>query len=168
MGREACTTNGHRMNAEDMRVEIEAVYAAEITRRATPGAHPPIRAGLNGPAVGITPLSWSLVIPAAAESLTVDEFRVQFGDHAGEELASMGLSYGCTQFARLTVQDREGVKVASQGGRGVPRVRQRQFVVHALGWGQKPDPEFIHKQTWPHAIGADVPEGSKRPKGDAQ
>jgi hypothetical protein len=155
------------MTPDEMRAEIEAVYAAAIRRAAVPGAHPPIRAGLAGPAAGITPMSWTLSIPAQAETLTREEFRVQFGDHAGEELASQGLSYGCTQFARLTVQDRPAVKVASQGGRGVPRIRPRAFIVHALGWGHKV-PEFVHTPSWPHRMGADVPETSKRPKGDVQ
>lgn len=140
-----------------MRAEIEAAFVATIAKESPPGAHPPVRAGLNGPAVGITPLAWSQVLKSDADLAAV-----------GEGLAMAGLYYGCTQFARLTVQDRPEVRVASQGGRGITRKRPRAFVVHALGWGHPADPEFVHVRSWPHAIGAEVPETSKRPKGDAQ
>lgn len=147
------------MTAEEMQTEIETVYAGRLGDRG----------GLTArvPPAGVTPLSWHLAIPAAAENLTRKQFRVQFGDHAGEELASVGLSHGCTQFARLTVQDREEVQVASQGGRGIPRKRPRAFIVRAIGWGHKV-PEYTHTPTWPHAVGDAVPETSKLPKGDVQ
>jgi hypothetical protein len=154
------------LTVEEMRVEIERVYAAAIRRAVVPGEHPAIRAGLKGPAVGITPLSWHVGISEEAEAVTPEEFREKYAEPAGQTLASEGLSYGCTQFAKLIIRDRPEVKVPSMGGRGLARKRPRVFIVHALGWGHKPDPEFIHKQAWPHAIGEDVPETSKRPKGD--
>lgn len=144
-----------------MRFEIESVYAAVLAVK-----KPSTRTGQDVPE-GVTPLSWHLTIPAAAESLTREEFRQQFGDHAGEELASQGLSYGCTSFAKLRVRDREAVKVASQGGRGMDRRRPRVFIVDALGWGQKPV-DYEHRSVWPHAMGSDVPDASRRPKGEAQ
>lgn len=145
-----------------MRVEIASVYGDVLQTK-----KPSVRVAEAVPA-GVTPLSWHIVIPAAAEALTPEEFRVQFGDHAGEELALVGLSHGCTTFGPLRVQDREAVQVRGQAGRGIPRKRERAFVVHALGWGNKKAPDYVHSPAWPHAMGADVPETSKLSKGDAQ
>lgn len=135
------------MNAEDVRFEIESVYAAVLETK-----KPSVRTRQDLPA-GVTPLSWHLEIPATAEGLTAAEFRVQYGDHAGEELALIGLSHGCTTFAPLRVQDRPKVQVRSQGGRGIPRKRERSFIVHALGWGNKKAPDYVHTPVWPHRIG---------------
>lgn len=113
------------MNAEDMRFEIESVYAAVLETK-----KPSVRTGQELPA-NITPLSWHLQIPATAEGLTAAEFRVQFGDHAAEELALLGLEYGCTQFAKLTVRERDFAQVR---GHMKTHKRERAFIVHALGW----------------------------------
>jgi hypothetical protein len=145
------------MTAEEMRFEIESVYAAVLQTK-----KPSVRTGQDLPA-GLTPLSWHIEIPAGAESLSREQFRQQYGDHAGEELASQGLSYGCTSYARLIVRDREAAKVQSQGRRG-QRKRARVFIVHAYGWGQKAQ-DYAHTPVWPHRMGADVPATSK---GEAQ
>lgn len=84
----------------------------------------------------ITPLSFWFGIPASAENLDAQAFMVAYGSKAAAELANAGIgpTQGCTVFAPIRVEDRPEVKVASQGGRGIPRKRERQFIVHALGW----------------------------------
>lgn len=144
-----------------MSAEIESVYASALTVK-----KPGVMTGQTVPA-GVTPLSWSADMPIAVEVLSLDEFRASFAEHIGEQLALAGLGYSCTSFAKLIVQDRPALEVRSQGGRGIPRIRPRVFIVHALGWGHKV-PDYVHEKVWPHAIGADVPESSKRPKGDIQ
>jgi hypothetical protein len=150
------------VTAEEMRFEIESVYAAVLQTK-----KPSVHTGQDIPE-GVTPLAWHHEIPASAADMTPEDFRVQFGDNAGEQLALEGLSHGCTSFAKLTVRDREAVSVASQGGRGIPRRRERKFIVHALGWGQRKPAEYEHTPVWPHAMGADVPETSKVSKGEKQ
>lgn len=142
------------MTTEDMRVEIESVMTSVLAFR-----KPSAKVGQAVPE-GVTPLSWHVAIATDAENATPEQFRERYADPAGQALASMGLDHGCTSFAHLRVQDRESVKVASQGGRGIPRKRERAFIVHALGWGHKQS-EYSHTPVWPHAMGQDVPAASK-------
>lgn len=118
------------MTPEEIRSEVEAVYDAVLQKAKKPKvklkAEPPCSA-----CSGVTAQSWFVKIPEEARSLSVEEFRVQFGDHAGEELASAGLSYGLTSFAPLRVQDRPA---AEHRGSARLHKRKREFIVHAMGW----------------------------------
>lgn len=147
------------MTAEDIRFEIEKVYASILETH-----KPSVKTGQPVPE-GVTPQTWHVQFLAAdVADLTKEQFRQRFVDPAATSLADQGLALGLTSFGKLTVKDRPAVAVASQGGRGINRRRERQFIVHALGWGGKPGPEYVHRPVWPHAMGADVPETSK---GDA-
>lgn len=113
-----------------MATELERYYVAELERIA-PGA----KVGAVVPP-GVTPLSFSYAIPDSVADVDALTFMAAEGYAAVRELAiaGSGPTHQCNHFARLTVQDRPEVKVPSQGGRGIPRKRERQFIVHALGW----------------------------------
>lgn len=137
------------MTLEEIRSAMESVFAATVQRE---GGH----YAQTVPA-GVTPMSWHEEIKDETDLAA-----------RAEGMAMAGLFYGCEHFARIRVQDRATVRMKSQGGRGIERRRPRAVIVHALGWSDKPIPEYVHAKVWPHAIGADVPESSKISKGDAQ
>lgn len=147
------------MTAEEMRAEIEFAYIAAV-KLAAPGA----KVGLSVPQ-GVTPISFSYLIPASAEDLDAHTFMARYGYDVAYELASAGtgVTHRCTHFAPIRVQDRPAVQVRGQGGQGGYRKRERAFIVHALAWGHHV-PEYSHTKVWPHAIGADVPAASKGDK----
>jgi hypothetical protein len=84
---------------------------------------------------GITPLSWFVSIDEMAEQASPEEFRDRYANPAGAQLARDGVAYGAQAFASLRVEDRPAVRVMNASG--VRRSRDREFIVHALGWSTK-------------------------------
>ncbi len=121
------------MTVEAMRDAIERIYGAALVVGDAAISFP---ADVPcGACSGVTPQSW--FVPMAVEAAEADtaEFGTGYAEPVGAALAAEGLRLGLTSFGHLRMEDRPAVQVIN--GAGVQRRRERQFIVHALGWKGK-------------------------------
>lgn len=108
-----------------MRDAVEELYAPLVRNGEPKGTYP-----LEVPQ-GITPQTWYVAMDSKAETVSAGTFDGEYAQPAATVLAAEGQRLGLTDFARLQVIDRPAAR-----HRGSARVHQRnrQFIVHALGW----------------------------------